>query len=226
MNAAVEFANPWFLTLLAVLVMLPVLLRRSLAGFSRAQRIVCTLVRALLLTLIILALAGMRALLPSSEISVILAVDGSASISPEAARTAREFAANALRSQHSGDTVGVVGFARDAHVWQAPREKATLGEWPAIADAKATDIGHALDFSSALFPADQSRRVVLLSDGNDTSSHALEAATRPSAAAWRAARLRRHAGGGGGAARAQTPDEKAAPDRYTGSPADGARRHP
>ena len=178
MSAAIEFSDPWFLTLLALLALLPVFLRRSLAGFTRVQRIVCTLVRMMLLALVILALSGVRMLLPSSEISVIFAVDDSASISPEAARAAREFVATALHSQHSGDTAGVVGFARDAHVWQAPRETATLAEWPALADAKATDTGHALDFSSALFPADQSRRVVLLSDGNDTSGHALETATR------------------------------------------------
>ena len=57
MSTAIEFANPRFLPLLAVLVLLPVFLRRSLAGFSRAQRIVCTLVRAVLLLLIILAIA-------------------------------------------------------------------------------------------------------------------------------------------------------------------------
>ncbi|MEO6787651.1 MAG: hypothetical protein ABI318_16105, partial [Chthoniobacteraceae bacterium] len=62
---SIECANPWFLTLLSVLLLLPLMLRRSLAGFGRAQRITCTLVRALLLALIILALAGVRALLPS-----------------------------------------------------------------------------------------------------------------------------------------------------------------
>lgn len=126
MNAALEFANPWFLALFAVLLFLPVFLRRSLANFGRAQGVVCTLVRALLLTLVILALAGGRAMLPSSEVSVIFAVDASASISPEAAKSARDFVASTLLSQRAGDTAGIVGFARDAHVWQAPREAATL----------------------------------------------------------------------------------------------------
>ncbi len=182
MSAPVEFASPWFLVLLAAPVLLPAFLRSSLAGFTRAQRIVCTFVRALLLALVILALAGMRALLPSSMVSVIFAVDGSAGISPEAARAARVFAVEALRLQRSGDTAGVVGFAREARVWQAPGETVPPGEWPTLLDVKATDIGHALDFASALFPADQTRRVVLLSDGNDTSGHALEAAMRLSRA--------------------------------------------
>ena len=178
MTHSIECASPWFIALLAALLFLPLVLRRSLAGFGRAQRITCVVIRALLLALIVLALAGVRALLPSSDVGVIFAVDASASISPEAAKAAREFVASALHSRHAGDTAGVVGFARVAQVWQSPQESLALGEWPQVADAKATDIGHALDFSSALFPGDQSRRVVLLSDGNDTSGHALEAATR------------------------------------------------
>ncbi|MEO6740300.1 MAG: VWA domain-containing protein, partial [Chthoniobacteraceae bacterium] len=184
MIATIEFSNPWFLALLVVLVILPLVLRRSLAGFGRAQRITCMLVRALLLALIVLALAGVRALLPSSDVGVIFAVDASASISPEAAKAAREFVNRALDSRRAGDTAGVVGFARDAQVWLAPDVMPT--GVPASQDApgflskenQATDIGHALDFSSALFPGDQSRRVVLLSDGNDTGGHALEATTR------------------------------------------------
>ena len=178
MNAVLEFAHPWFLVLLASLPLLALGQRRSFAGFTRMQRIVCFAMRGVILTLIALALCGVRALLPSSQVSVIFAVDASASISPEGARAAREFANAALRSQHAGDTAGVVGFARDAVVWQPPLEKAALADWPPIPDATASDIGHALAFSSALFPADQSRRVVLLSDGNDTAGSAVEAASR------------------------------------------------
>ena len=178
MTAGIAFSNPWCLALLAAIALLPVILRRSLAGFGRAQRKACTIVRALLLALIALALAGVRVLLPSSEVSIIFAVDGSASISPEATQAAREFAALSLQFQQRGDTAGVTGFGRRAVVWGSPKEASTLGEWPPLGDAKGTDIGHALDFSSALFPADQSRRVVLISDGNDTSNRALEAASR------------------------------------------------
>src|SRR5262249_37711721 len=43
---------------------------------------------------------------------------------------------------------------------------------------KGTDIGGALDFASAIFPAGKARRIVLLSDGNDTADGAASAATR------------------------------------------------
>ncbi len=187
MIRSLELSSPWMLSLLAVLLLLPLALRSSLAGFGRAQRSICMLTRAVLLTFIVLALAGVRALLPSSDVGVIFAVDSSASISPEAAKAAREFAAAALHSQHESDTAGLVTFAHDAHVWQAPSgmlKNLPTASIPPDGQAatqkanQATDIGRALDFSSALFPGDQSRRIVLLSDGNDTAGRALEAAAR------------------------------------------------
>ncbi len=178
MSLPFECTYPWLLALLVALALLPLAMRRSLAGFGRPQRIACMLIRALLLSTIVLALAGVRALLPSSEIGVIFAVDASASISAETAKAAREFIDSALKAQRAGDTAGVVGFAKTARVWQPPQESLKVGAWPKMDDNKATDFGQALNFSGALFPGDQVRRIVLLSDGNDTSCRALETATR------------------------------------------------
>ena len=173
-----EVSQPWLLLTLLALPLLLLGQRRSLADFTPSQRRTCLAVRALILSLIALAMAGVRALLPSSELGVLFVVDGSASISPEAAKTARDFVSAALPSQRIGDQTGVVGFGKSTEVWQPPQENAALLEWPPLHDAKASDIGGALDFASALFTANQSQRVVLLSDGNDTGGRALETATR------------------------------------------------
>ena len=174
----IEISRPWMLVLLFALPMLWLGMRRSIAGWSAAQRRVCSVVRVLMLTLIVLALAGLRMLRPSWETSVLFVVDGSASISPEAAAAAREFVAKSLASKARGDTAGVVGFSESAMLWQPPIDDAQLAEWPVLENRKATDIGAALSFASALFPADQARRIVLLSDGNDTAGRANEAAAR------------------------------------------------
>ena len=173
-----EIFHPWLLLTLLALPLLLLGQRRSLADFTPSQRRVCLAVRALILSLIALAMAGVRALLPSSELGVLFVVDGSSSISPEAAKAARDFVSAALPAQRTGDQIGVVGFGHNAEVWQPPMENAAMMEWPTLRDAKASDVGNALDFSSALFAADHSQRVVLLSDGNDTSGRALETATR------------------------------------------------
>lgn len=179
MNGAVEFAHPWFLLLGLVVVLLVWLQRRSLADMTRAQRRVCFLVRTLLLLLLVLALASLRWLVPSKELAVVFAVDQSASVSAAAQQQAREFITSSLAAKRGSDDAGVVGFAETAALWQAPAPNVKLADqWPELADRKGTDVGGALDFASAIFPAGKARRVVLLTDGNDTGDGGAAAATR------------------------------------------------
>ena len=174
-----EFTHPLFLTLLLALPLLLLAMRRSLADLTPAQRRVCLALRALILALLVLALAGLRLLLPSRDLAVLFAVDDSASLSPAARAAAREFVGVSLAHASGGDSVGVVGFARHAELWQPPVEHARLAEqWPAFADRKGTDIGRALEFTSAIFPAGKTKRLVLLTDGNDTAGRAAEVAGR------------------------------------------------
>lgn len=179
----IELSHPWLLALAALLLLLPILQRRSLADLTPAQRRVCLTLRAVILLLLVLALAGVRWLLPGRELAVLFAVDDSASVSEPARAEARQLLATALPAADRADTVGVIGFARDAALWQPPIAPARLDEeWPDTAERKATDIGRALDLASAMFPAGKVRRLVLLSDGNDTAGHAAEAAARLAAA--------------------------------------------
>ena len=175
----VELTHPWFLALALVVVFLAWAQRRSLADFTLAQRRVCFAVRTLLLLLLVLALAGLRWLLPSRELAVIFAVDQSASISTSAQNEARDFVAASFAAQHAGDVTGIIGFAGNSELWQPPLAASKLAkDWPALTDRKSTDIGGALDFASAIFLAGKTKRLVLLTDGNDTAGHAAEATTR------------------------------------------------
>ncbi len=175
----VELKHPWFLALALVVVFLAWTQRRSLADLTPTQRRVCFAVRTLLLLLLVLALTGVRWLLPSRELSVIFAVDQSASISAAAKQQARDFIATSLAAQGAGDVTGVIGFAGNAELWQPPHPSSKLApDWPALADRKSTDLGGALDFASALFPAGRTKRLVLLTDGNDTAARAAQVAAR------------------------------------------------
>jgi Ca-activated chloride channel homolog len=180
----IELAHPWFLTLVpAAAVAMWLGQRRSLAEMTPLQRRVCAAVRIVLLLLLALALAGLRLLLPSREVAVVFAVDDSASISPAARKQARDFVAASASAAGARDAAAVIGFARGAEVWQPLGPQARAAEaWPERVDRAGSDIGGALDFASAILPSAGARRVVLLSDGNDTADGATEAARRLAAA--------------------------------------------
>ncbi len=178
----VELTHPWFLALAAVAApWLAWALRRSLAGLTPAQRRACILVRAILLGCILLALAGVRWRWRGDDLAVIFLVDDSASISPEARADARRFVEGGMQHRRAHDIAGVLGFAQTAAIWQTPMESSRLAaRWPDTPDAAraGTDIGRALEFAIAVLPPETARRVVLLSDGNDTTDAAATTAAR------------------------------------------------
>ena len=181
-----ELTHPWFLLLtLPGAVLLALVLRRSLADMTRSQRIVTFAVRALLLLCMLLALAGVRLLRHGDDLGVVFLVDDSASISPKAREAARKYVESSLAHRRTHDEAGVLGFARGVNVWQPPAESSQLPpQWPATPDADraGTDIGRALEFAASVLPAGRARRVVLLSDGNDTGAAGRETAARLAAA--------------------------------------------
>ncbi len=174
-----DFTHPAFLILAAALPLCWLVMKTSLAEMTRAQRTACFVIRCLILLFLILALAGLRMRLRSQNLAVLFLVDQSASVSAEAGRQARGYIEKALTEQRRGDAAGVVGFASKARMLQAPAPSLRLAaEWPEAASRDHTNISGALSFASAIFPAGRTRRIVLLSDGNDTEGEVRETAQR------------------------------------------------
>jgi uncharacterized membrane protein len=176
---AIEIAHPWMLVLLVPLVLLLWIgQRRSLADLNPASRRICTIVRALVLLLIVLALARIHVLRTGGIVSTMFVIDESASISAEARKQARDFLAAGIAAKPVSALAGVVTFASEPSLVLPPTTESRTPEIPESQNRNHTDISRALDFAGALLPAETHRRVVLLSDGNDTSDHAAEAARR------------------------------------------------
>ena len=182
-----EIVHPWILLLgLPLAVLLWLAPRRSLADLSPARRRFCTLIRGLVLLLLLLALARVHALLPGRSVGVLYLLDRSASVSPEAQKKAQEFVSASVAAKGAQDLAGVAGFAATPELWLPPEVHPQLpATWPELKERKKTEMGHALDFASALLPTETHRHIVLLSDGNDTTGHAAEAARRLAASGLR-----------------------------------------
>jgi uncharacterized membrane protein/Mg-chelatase subunit ChlD len=160
---------------LALLVLVPALVltiglhlasrRRVGAG----RRRIALVVRTLLLAALVLALAGFRLVLPVDRLATVYVVDLSDSVGQAGREDALAWLRDSLKAMPEGDVAGIVGFGRGALVERLPAEVREIDRIASTPVRSATDIGAALRLASALFPDDAQKRIVLLSDGNDTT---------------------------------------------------------
>src|SRR4051812_2179932 len=166
----IAFDTPLALLLLPVLVAFVLVLhagsrRRLGAGRRRAA----LLVRVLVLASLVAALAGLQLVLAVDRLSVVFVADLSDSVGGAGRDEALTFIKDSLAKMPDGDVSGVVAFGRDALVERLPSDLDQIDRLASTPVRNATDVGAALRLATALFPDDAQKRIVLLSDGNDTT---------------------------------------------------------
>ena len=132
--------------------------------------------RLALLTMIVLALAGIQLRTPADTLTTVFVLDFSDSLPPEAQARGEDFIRAAVREMPAGDQAAIVVFAEDALVEQLPGEHRALPEIASLPVRTRTNIADALQLALALFPAEGAKRIVLLSDGRENLGHAIEQA--------------------------------------------------
>ena len=187
MRLPVNFADPVWLWLAAPVVALVVIgWMAASRTLPAGRRIASLVIRLTLAACLVLSLAGMRLALPSDRLSAVFLLDASASMLDATSEELTDWARAAVRHMPDGDTAGVVVFGGNALVDRLPSELDELAQPASTPVAGATDIGAAVRLAAAIFPAGTQQRIVLLSDGNDTSGEAEDAIA---AAASRGIRL-------------------------------------
>ena len=149
-----------FDTPLALLLLVPALLltiglhlgarRRMGSGRRRAALVV----RALLLSALVFALAGFQLVLPVDRLASVFVVDLSDSVGNAGREDALAFLRETLKERPDGDVAGIVAFGREALVERLPSELEELDRIASTPVRSATDIGAALRLATALFPDD------------------------------------------------------------------------
>jgi uncharacterized membrane protein len=166
----IGFDAPQALLLLVPALLLTVglhLASRRRVGLGRRR--LALLVRAVVLACLVLALAGLRLVLPVDRLATVYVVDLSDSVGTAGREDALAWLRESLTVMPEGDVAGIVGFGRAALVERLPQEVREIDRIASTPVRSATDIGAALRLASALFPDDAQKRIVLLSDGNDTT---------------------------------------------------------
>lgn len=149
---------------------------RGMHGMARARRRTAVALRAVILLLIVLALAGLQASRRNKGVTTIFVLDRSASVRAEQAAAHEAFVRKSLEALGPDDSAALVAFGKDPVVDVNTGSLRSLGKVYAAPDGSATDIAAAIRLASAMFGAGTARRLVLLSDGNETAGDATQAA--------------------------------------------------
>jgi uncharacterized membrane protein len=166
----VRFETPaWLLLLIPALLItfVPHLAARRRIGTTRRR--VALAIRTALLAALVFALAGFQLVLPVDRLATVFVVDLSDSVGNVGRENALAFLRESLDAMPDGDAAGVVAFGKDALVERLPEELRTIDRIRSTPVTAATDVGAALRLASALFPDEMQKRIVLISDGNDTT---------------------------------------------------------
>ncbi len=187
----------WLLLLAGPIILLGL---RSLAALEPTRRWTAIGLRLVVLTVLVLMLAGLQAVQIHSDLTVIAVVDQSESVrrfakppkpKPGEAETsdtqeyhqwARSFLKKSSSGRRGGDKLGLVTYDGRSSVRTLPNEAAQLDSGTIDKLTEGTDTASAIRAAMALFPPDSGQRLVLVTDGNDTTGD-LEAAAHEFAAA-------------------------------------------
>ncbi len=139
------------------------------SGLYGLRGLTALMLRLSIAGVFIMLLAEPRAVRESKGLSVVYALDISDSIAGEAANKSLEFVLSTAQKKPEGDKAGLVVFGGNAAVELPPRTSFPFEAVNSIVDKDDTNIEKALSLSAAMIPEDENGRIVLISDGNETS---------------------------------------------------------
>lgn len=179
----IGFERPWFLLLLILLPAIWILSFNSLAGLGRWRRILAFVLRTIVYSLLVLALANTQWRQSTDRLTVIFLLDQSDSIPPDKRAFMADYAYRAVKEQRRAakeDLAGVITFGANAKIEAAPHDD----DLPLIGRLETSDylntgqtsLEAALKLAKASFPEDTARRIVIISDGNENLGDAVSLA--------------------------------------------------
>ncbi|HIN80006.1 MAG TPA: hypothetical protein EYN00_02910, partial [Planctomycetes bacterium] len=160
------------------LLLLPLLLfglwafaRRSLSGLPATLARSIHSLRAVIVVLLILALAGTHWVRSGEGLMILVLRDLSASVPRAEGERALDSLRERIGDLSPPDQVGLVSFGREASEEQPPGLRLEEEGMPVAIDRSGTDLSGALRLATSVFEgagAEGGRRIVLISDGNST----------------------------------------------------------
>jgi len=149
---------------------------RSLSDMSRLRSRIALGLRLAIVVMLTFALAGARTVRGVSQQCVVFVMDVSDSIPSERQEFARHYINRALKRIKGDQKAGLVVFGGDASVELSPSNLNRIDRVCSAPSTSQTDISQALGLALASFPEQCAKKIVLISDGNETMGKAMEQA--------------------------------------------------
>ncbi|HEV8379121.1 MAG TPA: glutamine amidotransferase [Tepidisphaeraceae bacterium] len=176
-----EYMPGWKAALIFGALAAPIVLlgMRSLAGLGAVRKWVAIALRLLVLLMLVLILAGARWNRMHKDVQVMVVRDNSQStmhVRSYPGRNLDESIEDYLRSAsdpkhkiHRDDRIGVISFDRTPLIDSMPNTTLLLDARAIRDKGNATDMASAIQLALATFQKDAMRRILLVSDGNQTA---------------------------------------------------------
>lgn len=180
----ISFDHPHYLWLLLLLPVLGWISFRPMAAIGKTRRLIAIIFRSAVLTAIIGALAGSQLVWTTDRITVMYLLDQSESIPQSRRLQMLEFVTRSVtrhRDTAREDRAGVIVFGRNASIEVPPYSDDIPPMRQTESDfgpADATNLEEALELAHASMPEDSRRRIVIVTDGNETIGDAKAVAAR------------------------------------------------
>ncbi len=145
-------------------------------GAARRREIVSLILRLIIILCLIFSLAGLEIVQRGDNLAVVFLMDVSDSMPKDAVGAEVAYVQSALKAMKPDDRAALVLFGADALVERAMSPVRELSAITSVPVTNQTDLAEAMQLGLALFPSGYAKRMVILSDGAQTSGDALEAA--------------------------------------------------
>ena len=177
-----QFTHPHFLLLLPpALAWVIWLAVRTHTAISPWRRWTAFVVRLVVVTAVVLAIAGAQWLRPQEGMNVFFLLDRSDSIPSKQQERSREYVNEAARQKAKTDQAGLLVFGTQAAIESSANVLIDVQKINAVVGSERTDLAGAIRLGTAAFPETGQKRLVLLSDGNENLGEVMQSvlAARP-----------------------------------------------
>lgn len=137
----------------------------ALFAAMRGKRLFSSALRGLLLALLVVLAAGPRIQRAPRSMDVVVVVDRSRSMPPDAEARSLEIIGLIEKQRPPGGEIGIVVVGGRSHIEQLPRGDGRFPGFTKDVDADASNLAEGIDTALNLIRPDRAGRIVVLSDG-------------------------------------------------------------